>query len=379
VAKQLPFFIFPSNRCRRKKQNFLIKRAKKFQQGKWEELWKQSISEFEVEKKHIKPQQELSTAHKVRKAEYCHQHGEISRAAKVFTNNSKPTNDPAHSEPLQQLFPHPSEDYDSPTNMGEDSTQHWPSEIEINESWNTPQALERIIKYHSIPALTKYIRSRSLLSAPDIDGWRMKNLLQRIFLSSDPDNDDIKVLVYDCLYLPWLKGDFLPEFAPEYTGSYLIALQKPSGGIRGIAPVDIWRRATGNAIVQATQKRVAKTCIETYSNFKQLALSKDGASHCLYFLNAAYADPDFTSVEDAEDPMVFMQLDIKNAFGSLCARLVLDVLSGKASRDYSCGIKVDEAFETAVHELRAYFGFLSLLAHVNLFSVFTPTMGQRIT
>jgi hypothetical protein len=97
--------------------------------------------------------------------------------------------------------------------------------------------------------------------------------------------------------------------------------------------------------------------METYSNFKQLALSKDGASHCLYFLNVAYADPAFTSAEDAEDPMVFMQLDIKNVFGSLCARLVLDVLSGKTSRDYSCGIKVDEAFETAVHELRAYFGF----------------------
>jgi hypothetical protein len=74
----------------------------------------------------------------------------------------------------------------------------------------------------------------------------------------------------------------------------------------------------------------------------------------------AYADPAFTSAEDAEDPMVFMQLDIKNAFGSLCARLVLDVLSGKASRDYSCGIKVDEAFETTVHELRAYFGFSQL-------------------
>jgi len=70
----------------------------------------------------------------------------------------------------------------------------------------------------------------------------MKNLLQRIFLSSDPDYEGLKVLVYDCLYIPWLKGDSLPEFAPEYTGSYLIALQKPSGGIRGIAPVDIWRR-----------------------------------------------------------------------------------------------------------------------------------------
>jgi hypothetical protein len=43
--------------------------------------------------------------------------------------------------------------------------------------------------------------------------------------------------------------------------------------------------------------------METYPNFKQLALSKDGASHCLYFLNAAYTDPDFTSAEDAEDPM----------------------------------------------------------------------------
>jgi hypothetical protein len=126
----------------------------------------------------------------------------------------------------------------------------------------------------------------------------MKNLFQRIFLSSEPDNEVLKELVYEYFYLPWLKGDFLPEFAPEYTGSYLIALQKPSGGIRGITPVDIWRWATGNVIVQATQKRVTKTCMETYSNFKQLTLSKDGASHFLYFLNVAYADPAFTSAED---------------------------------------------------------------------------------
>jgi hypothetical protein len=51
---------------------------------------------------------------------------------------------------------------------------------------------------------------------------------------------------------------------------------KSVGGIRGIAPVDIWRRAMGNAIVQATQQTAAKTCIDTYTNFKQLALSKDG-------------------------------------------------------------------------------------------------------
>ena len=59
--------------------------------------------------------------------------------------------------------------------------------------------------------------------------------------------------------------------------------------------------------------------------------------------------------------MVITKLDILNTFGSLCARLVLDVLSGKSSCDYACVIKVDEDFETVVHELRAYFGFFKLV------------------
>jgi hypothetical protein len=83
-----------------------------------------------------------------------------------------------------------------------------------------------------------------------------------------------------------------------------------------------------------------------------LALSKDGTSHCLYFLNTAYYDPSFTSSEDVEDQMVIMKLDTKNTFGSLDDRLVLDVLSGKSSCDYECGIKSGEDFEATVHELR---------------------------
>ncbi len=38
----------------------------------------------------------------------------------------------------------------------------------------------------------------------------------------------------------------------------------------------------------------------------------------------------------------------------------MDVLSGKDSRDYESGIKSGEDFETAVHELRAYFRFFKL-------------------
>ena len=116
----------------------------------------------------------------------------------------------------------------------------------------------------------------------------------------------------------------------------------------------------GNAIVQAVQPLAAKVCIETYPKFKQFALSKDGASHFLYFLNAAYYDPAFTSVKDAEVPTVIVNLDISNAFGSLCARLVLDVLAGKVPRDCACGINIGKDFETVVHELRSYFGFFRL-------------------
>ncbi len=79
-------------------------------------------------------------------------------------------------------------DYDIPVQMGEDVSEHWPTEIEINEFWNPQDAFEKILKFHSITALTKYIRLRPLLCVTDIDEWRMKDLFQRIFLSSDPEN-----------------------------------------------------------------------------------------------------------------------------------------------------------------------------------------------
>ena len=67
-------------------------------------------------------------------------------------------------------------------------------------------------------------------------------------------------------------------------------LTKTEWGFRGIAPLHIWRRTTGHVIVQV--------------------LSKDDVSHCLYFLNETYSDPDFTYAEDVEDPMVIMNMSV---------------------------------------------------------------------
>ncbi len=56
----------------------------------------------------------------------------------------------------------------------------------------------------------------------------MKDLFQRIFLSTDPENEVLKELVYDYLPVVYVvtHGGILTEFAPEWAGSYL---QKPSG------------------------------------------------------------------------------------------------------------------------------------------------------
>jgi hypothetical protein len=132
--------------------------SRDFGKKKWDS--KQSICEFNIEKEHIQPPKDLSTAHKVRKSEHFHKHGEISKEVKVFTSDSNPTSDPRHYERFR----------------------------------------------------------------------------------------------HDCLYIPYRKGDFFPEFDPEHTGSCLISLQKLSGVIHDIDPVDIWRRSTGHPIVHVTQR-----------------------------------------------------------------------------------------------------------------------------
>jgi hypothetical protein len=57
-----------------------------------------------------------------------------------------------HVENLQHLFP----PHDNPIQMGEDLFDHWLSEIEISEMWNTQEVFERKLKFHSIPTVTTY-------------------------------------------------------------------------------------------------------------------------------------------------------------------------------------------------------------------------------
>ena len=57
------------------------------------------------------------------------------------------------------------------------------------------------------------------------------------------------------------------------------------------------------------------------------------------------------------DPDVIIKLDISNAFNVLCRQLTLDVLGGKASCDYACGLNEGDNIETVCEELRHMFQY----------------------
>ena len=64
---------------------------------------------------------------------------------------------------------------------------------------------------------------------------------------------------------------------------------------------------------------------------------------------------------DLSDPDVIIKLDVSNAFKVLCRRLTLDVLGGKASCDYACGLKEGDNIETVCEELRTMFEYFKAM------------------
>jgi hypothetical protein len=123
-----------------------------------------------------------------------------------------------------------------------------------------------------------------------------------------------------------------------------MALQKQDGGIRPILCGEIWRRCFASLAVNATPVRneAAKLFSSTY-NFIQTAGIRDGISHCAKILSGFYDNLD---TSDPNDPDVIIKIGMSTAFDTACRALTLDVLNGRASRDYACGLKRGEPIPT---------------------------------
>jgi hypothetical protein len=123
----------------------------------------------------------------------------------------------------------------------------------------------------------------------------------------------------------------------------------------------------------SVRNEAAKPFTSTYDNFIQTAGIRDGASHCAKIISVFY---DSLDTSDPNDPEVIIRIDISNAFNTTCRALTLDVLSGRASRDYACGLKRGDAINTS--ECLIYLAISKPCAHATL-SYDTLTGTDRFT
>ena len=117
-----------------------------------------------------------------------------------------------------------------------------------------------------------------------------------------------------------------------------MSLQKQDGVIRPILCDEIWRRCFASLTVntKSVHQETAKLFTSTYDNFIQTAGIRDGASNYAKILSVFY---DNLNTSDPNDPDVIIKIDISNAFNTTNRALTLDVISGRASRDYACDFK----------------------------------------
>jgi hypothetical protein len=138
-----------------------------------------------------------------------------------------------------------------------------------------------------------------------------------------------------------------------------MALQKPDGGICPILCGEVWRRCFASLAVNATPIRneAAKLFTSSYDNFIQTAGIRDGASHCAKILSEFYDNID---TSDSNDPDVIIKIDVSNAFNTTDRALTLDVISGRASRDYACDIKEGDVIPI-LNTLSNLFGYFKAM------------------
>jgi hypothetical protein len=190
----------------------------------------------------------------------------------------------------------------------------------------------------------------------DIDGWHARDIIAPLFFN---DNTDLHNLIRKRLILPYLTGSFHPSFIEEYAGGLLMVLERQDGDIRPILCGEIWRRCFGSVAVNTTPIRneAAKLFTSTHDNFIQTAGIRDGASHCAKILSCFY---DNLETSKPSDPDVIIKIDISNAFNTTDHALTLDVLSGRASREYTCGIKKGQAIHNC-ETLSNLFGYFKAM------------------
>jgi hypothetical protein len=201
-----------------------------------------------------------------------------------MTSDLTPSAAPTNINELRGKNPGPTHSNRDPTTQP--ASLLWTQKADTGAWWEEEDGQEYIQQHFSIKHIAKYFRTRSSVSAADIDGWRAREVMAPLFMG---DDDELQGLIKDHTNLPYLFGDFHPSNIQEYAGGLVIALEKPAkdgGGIRPIICGERWRRCVASLAANAVRGPISRTFTSTFENFLQTAGLQDCASHCAKILSA---------------------------------------------------------------------------------------------
>jgi len=146
--------------------------------------------------------------------------------------------------------------------------------------------------------------------------------------------------------------------------------------VRGIVISSTWRRCSASRAVDESNLAVADYLLGQYDDFLQFAGQKDGATRCaqiVQLLLANHVD------HDVSDPLVAVQHDASNVFGSVARQPQFDVLAGKASRPYDDGrVQVGDELPRP-RTLDKYWGYFLSMKAMPPLCVSVTIRGSLIT
>jgi len=196
----------------------------------------------------------------------------LSKANQAMTSDLTPSAAPTNINELRAKNPEPTHPNRDP--ITQPASLIWPQKADTDAWWEEEEGQEYIKKHFNLQKIAKYFRTRSPVSAADVDGWRARELMAPLFMD---DDEELQALIRDHLILPYLFGDFHPSHIQEYAGGLLFALEKPAkdgGGIRPIICGESWRRCFASLAANAVRGPISHIFTSTYENFLQTHIRK---------------------------------------------------------------------------------------------------------
>jgi hypothetical protein len=138
--------------------------------------------------------------------------GALSKANQAMTSDLLPNSDPLNMDHLRSKHPEPAHPNRDPVCV---SSILWTRPDSLQEYWSSDAGTEFLDKWFSIPKISQYVRTHSLVTMVDIDGWHARDIITPLFFN---DNMEQHNLMRKRLILPYLTGSFHPSLIEEYAG-----------------------------------------------------------------------------------------------------------------------------------------------------------------